>query len=571
MSRPTAPEPPRAQSTLPRPTSGNDDAAMERFFSLLGRIPPESLEEELEEDQARNMLKSVGFSDKRIEHAIRYCRLTSDDHFGSVTLPDLLRRIGQPRLAHIAAGSFARTQTETELEYKKRSIAERYRLRGKWSKSDAGLSESLDAAGGTSTSSDTVPDANFSASGHLCVSSAGPTRTASEPNTSAIGWRSPTPRGAATAAFGRIASAPTPRPGAPAEAVKDWVEEESEMLLQSIPQRRMILGGGTPKPGKIVKETTFSDECLYDDASRDFAAGDIAKNQPGTDWENKKGSSGQPPLPDIAASRLARTQSETDLETKKRSIAERYRLRSDWSKSDSDLSERSLDMSGPGAPAEPVDDCQRKASGMPLHSMTNSIPQRRMHLGGGTPKPGKIVEVTTFADEHHGGRTSRGRKHVQQAWAEPLVDQNKLVQDIILKGFSERAARIVADYQSKPKPQANAPRGLDPDNPLPTSVRRRFMVSENDDFCYTGQAGTKADMPLRASTRGTPLAGGSWKVATTSPTSADASGSECCKEPKPPPTPKPGKLFKAIGAALGSFSKASAGMGTGSRTGSRRT
>lgn len=373
MSRPTAPEPPRAQSTLPRPTSGNDDAAMERFFSLLGRIPPESLEEELEEDQARNMLKSVGFSDKRIEHAIRYCRLTSDDHFGSVTLPDLLRRIGQPRLAHIAAGSFARTQTETELEYKKRSIAER------------------------------------------------------------------------------------------------------------------------------------------------------------------------------------------------------YRLRSDWSKSDSDLSERSLDMSGPGAPAEPVDDCQRKASGMPLHSMTNSIPQRRMHLGGGTPKPGKIVEVTTFADEHHGGRTSRGRKHVQQAWAEPLVDQNKLVQDIILKGFSERAARIVADYQSKPKPQANAPRGLDPDNPLPTSVRRRFMVSENDDFCYTGQAGTKADMPLRASTRGTPLAGGSWKVATTSPTSADASGSECCKEPKPPPTPKPGKLFKAIGAALGSFSKASAGMGTGSRTGSRRT
>ena len=146
MSRPTAPEPPRAQSTLPRPTSGNDDAAMERFFSLLGRIPPESLEEELEEDQARNMLKSVGFSDKRIEHAIRYCRLTSDDHFGSVTLPDLLRRIGQPRLAHIAAGSFARTQTETELEYKKRSIAERYRLRGKWSKSDPGMSESLDAA-----------------------------------------------------------------------------------------------------------------------------------------------------------------------------------------------------------------------------------------------------------------------------------------------------------------------------------------------------------------------------------------------------------------------------------------
>ena len=324
------------------------------------------------------------------------------------------------------------------------------------------------------------------------------------------------------------------------------------MPLQSIPQRRMILGNGTPKPGKIVKEATFADERQHDHARRDFAAGGLARS--GTDLENKKGSSGPSP-PDIAAGGFARTQSETDLETKKRSIAERYRLRGKWSKSDSELSE----SSGPGAPAEPVHDCQEKESGT-LHSVNNSIPQRRMYLGGGTPKPGKIAEETTFADEHHCDRTTRCRKHVQQAWAEPLADKTQLIQDTIVKGFSERAARLVADYQSKPKPQANAPRGLDPDNPFPTSVRRRFMVSENDDFRYTGQAGTKANMPLRASTQGTPLAGGSWKLATTSPTSADASGSECWKEPKTPPTPKPGKLFKAIGAALGSFSKTSAGM-----------
>ena len=63
-------------------------------------------EEELAEKQARDMLKSVGFSEERIE----YCSVTSVKHCDS--LPDFLRRSGEPRLADIAAGGRVESNAE---------------------------------------------------------------------------------------------------------------------------------------------------------------------------------------------------------------------------------------------------------------------------------------------------------------------------------------------------------------------------------------------------------------------------------------------------------------------------